>query len=107
MALSPTVLAATPEREFRWKGILFVRGLFDGEHCFRLSAMTATSTHLVHEEFFSGILVPLTMRGRLMEGTVAGFQAMNQALKTRAERGDRLPTCNPGHTRMQRVAHVG
>lgn len=85
MVLSPTVLAATPEREFRWKGRLLIHGLFDGQHGFRLSATTGTTTHLVHEEIFTGLLVPLAMRGRLKTGTVAGFHAMNAALKARAE----------------------
>jgi hypothetical protein len=88
MTLSPTVLAATPEFEFRWKGMLLVRGIFDAEHCFRLSATTGTTTHMIHEEFFSGFLVPLAMHGRLKAGTLAGFHAMNQALKARAESGD-------------------
>jgi len=88
MALSPTVLTATPEREFRWKGMLLVRGIFDGEHCFRLSAATEATTHLVQEEFFTGLLVPFAMRGRLKAGTLAGFHAMNQALKARAESSD-------------------
>jgi hypothetical protein len=86
MTMSPTVLSRVPEREFRWKGKLVLPGIFDGEHCFRLSAVTDVSTRLVHEEFFTGWLVPVAMRGRLKAGTVAGFEAMNQALKARAER---------------------
>lgn len=85
IALSPTVLSATPEREFRWKGFLLVRGLFDGEHGFRLVATTDATTHLVHEESFEGFLVPVAMRGRLKHATEAGFEAMNQALKRRVE----------------------
>ena len=87
IVLSPTVLAVTPDREFRWLGKLVTRGLFDGQHCFRLCAVTSTTTHLVHEEFFTGLLVPLAMRGRLKTGTVTGFHAMNNALKARVESG--------------------
>jgi hypothetical protein len=85
MILSPTVLAVIPKNEFRWLGRLFIQGLFDGQHCFRLFATTSTTTHLVHEEFFTGLLVPMAMRGHLKTGTVAGFHAMNNALKARAE----------------------
>ena len=88
MTLSPTVLAQVPEREFRWKGRLVLPGIFDGEHCFRLSAVTDGASRLVHEEFFTGLLVPFAMRGRLKAGTLAGFEAMNQALKARAETSD-------------------
>jgi hypothetical protein len=88
ITLSPTVLAQVPEREFRWKGTQVLPGLFDGEHCFRLSAVTDSASRLVHEEFFTGLLVPLAMRGRLKAGTLAGFEAMNQALKARAETSD-------------------
>ena len=88
MVLSPTVLSAIPESELRWLGKLFIPGLFDGQQCFRLCAATSTTTHFVHEEFFAGLLVPLAMRGRLKAGTVAGFHAMNNAIKARAESGD-------------------
>lgn len=88
MELSPTVLAMEVDREFRWKGRLALPGIFDGEHRFRLSAESRATTRLVHEEVFSGLLVPLVMRGRIKARTVAGFEAMNQALKSRAEASD-------------------
>ena len=72
MTFRPTVLAATTGRELRWLGRLLVRGLFDGEHRF------------VQEERFTGLLVPLFARS--LDGpTPAGFEAMNRALKDRAE----------------------
>lgn len=83
MTFRPTVTEVEPERTFEWLGHLGVRGLFDGRHRFELQA-TPTGTHLVHREDFSGILVRL-MKRSLDSRTAAGFEAMNAALKARAE----------------------
>jgi hypothetical protein len=85
MALKPTILNFSPSSEFRWKGQLLVPGVFDGEHYFKLSERTPSAVCLTHGEIFSGLLVPLVFRGGLRSGTELGFQAMNQALKNRAE----------------------
>ncbi len=83
MRIRPRLLAVTPERELRWRGSLLVPGLFDGEHVFRLES-TRTGVRLHHFETFSGALVPVLWR--LIEApTRAGFEAMNRALKARAE----------------------
>jgi len=83
MTFRPTVLAAVPGRELRWLGHLLVPGLFDGEHAFRLEPRGAEGCRLVQEERFRGLLVPLL--GRALAQTRKGFEAMNQALKERAE----------------------
>jgi hypothetical protein len=88
MAFTPEVLTCEPEREFRWKGKFLVSGVFDGEHAFIISQISSSSCRFVHEETFSGVLVPLLMRGRMRTGTVAGFHAMNRAIKSRAEGSD-------------------
>lgn len=85
MSFAPEVLACVEEREFRWRGRVLFRGVFDGEHSFRLSESVPGSCRFVHEEVFSGALVPLVMHGSMLSGTEAGFQAMNLALKERAE----------------------
>ncbi|HJQ56743.1 MAG TPA: SRPBCC domain-containing protein [Vineibacter sp.] len=79
----PTVLAAEPERELRWVGRLLVPGMLQGDHFFRLEERSGT-VHLVHGETFSGLLVSLFRRR--LKATQAGFEAMNAALKERAER---------------------
>ncbi|MDB5753352.1 MAG: Polyketide cyclase/dehydrase [Ramlibacter sp.] len=89
MRFQPMVLAATPGQELRWRGRWLVPGLFDGEHYFRITATGAGTTQFVHGEKFSGVLVPLA-RKSLDGATRAGFEAMNQALKTRAERPARV-----------------
>jgi hypothetical protein len=84
MTLHPTVFAAVPDHELRWLGHLGVRGLFDGEHCFRIDSIGAKRTRFVQEERFTGLLAPLVLRF-IQRQTQQGFQEMNQALKSRAE----------------------
>jgi hypothetical protein len=50
-----------------------------------LSALESGGTLFRHGETFSGFLVPLVFRGALKRATERGFEAMNQALKLRAE----------------------
>jgi hypothetical protein len=84
MRMRPTVLAATPSRELRWLGKLGVSGLFDGEHRFRIEPQGTDRVRFVQEERFTGLLAPLIMRF-IARATRQGFEAMNQALKARAE----------------------
>jgi hypothetical protein len=83
MRFKPTVLAVRPERELRWRGRLLLPGIFDGEHYFLLEQIGPDRTRLTHGENFSGILVG-TFAGTL-SATQDGFEAMNAALKQRAE----------------------
>lgn len=83
MTFHPVVLVVTPEYELRWLGRVVVPGLFDGEHAFGLEQQAETCRFL-HAERFSGILLPL-FGERLFEATRQGFEAMNTALKQRAE----------------------
>lgn len=87
VSFRPEVLVADPNREFRWRGRLFVSGLFDGEHRFVLEPLDdGERTRLTHAETFSGVLSgPLLRVDR--GNTEAGFEAMNEALKRRAESG--------------------
>lgn len=84
MTFHPIVLAANPGEELRWRGKLGVRGVFDGEHFFKLSPLPGGGTKLEHGETFSGALVPVLFP-MLVEQTRAGFTQMNTALKARAE----------------------
>jgi hypothetical protein len=80
----PTVTIVDPPRTFEWLGHLGFPGIVDGRHRFELTA-TPTGTHLAQIEHFSGLLVRFIRRS-LDEDTAAGFNAMNVALKARAER---------------------
>ncbi|MFN4274789.1 MAG: SRPBCC family protein [Ferrovibrio sp.] len=86
MTFRPRLLTVTPERELRWRGHLLVPGLFDGEHRFRLEPTDGGQRTLFrHGESFSGLLLPVIFGARAQAATRAGFEAMNAALKRRAE----------------------
>lgn len=82
MTFRPTVTAVEEGRRLEWLGRLVMPGIFDGRHAFTLEA-TPTGTRLTQEETFTGVLVPLT--GSTLSKTEAGFTAMNEALRVRAE----------------------
>jgi len=84
MTFRPTVLVADAGRELRWLGRVLMPGILDGEHCFIIQPLADGKVLFQHQESFSGVLVPL-FRGSLDRDTRRGFEAMNQALKARAE----------------------
>lgn len=84
MTFQPTVLAAIPNQELRWRGRVLVPGIFDGEHYFQIQPLQSGSSLFIHGERFSGVLIPF-FKSALNAGTRAGFVAMNRALKERAE----------------------
>lgn len=83
MTFRPVVQVVTPEYELRWLSRLLVPRLFDGEHAFGLEQQPE-SCRFQHGERFSGILLPFIGK-QLFEATQQGFEAMNTALKQRAE----------------------
>lgn len=86
MTFTPTVTKVEPGREFRWLGRLLLPGLFDGEHIYEIEPLAEGGVRLVHREAFRGVLVPLFWKN-LDTRTRQGFEAMNAALKQRAEEG--------------------
>jgi len=83
MKFKPKILVSQKEKELRWRGKLLFNGLFDGQHYFLLENNNGM-TQFIHGEIFSGILVPL-FKKKLTTETKLGFEAMNMALKKRAE----------------------
>lgn len=83
MTFTPTVTEVDESRVFEWLGRLGVPGVFDGRHRFEL-VPTEHGTRLIQTEHFRGVLVPF-LKKSLDTNTVAGFEAMNHALKERAE----------------------
>ncbi|OVE85191.1 SRPBCC domain-containing protein [Natronolimnobius baerhuensis] len=86
MTFKPTVIAVDDKRRLAWAGRLIVPFVFDGYHEFHLEPLdddgAAERTRLLHRETFRGALVPLLFdRDRLERG----FEAMNTAIKDRAE----------------------
>jgi hypothetical protein len=84
LTIRPTVLKSEPNREFRWLGHLGMPGLFDGEHSFVIEPVDGNRVRFHHGERFTGVLTPLVLRF-VGESTKQGFEAMNRALKERAE----------------------
>ncbi len=83
LSFRPRLLKVEPFRELRWRGRLFLPGIFDGEHSFVLEATDAHRVRFRQEETFQGLLVPLLWRS-LDRDTRSGFDAMNEALRQRA-----------------------
>lgn len=84
ITLRPTVVKLEPGRELRWLGHLGVRGLFDGEHGFRVVPEDGARCRFEHFETFGGLLVAPVM-WMVGDATRQGFEAMNRALKVKAE----------------------
>jgi hypothetical protein len=89
MTFRPRVLNAANQQELRWLGHLGFPGLFDGEHYFQLTTIGNGYTRFAQGEQFSGILVGMFVSS-MEAATKAGFNAMNQALKNRAEANDHI-----------------
>jgi hypothetical protein len=85
MTFKPKILRINPEKEFRWLGNLFIKGLFDGEHIFELIVKQDGITTFIQREMFKGILVPL-FKKMLDNNTRKGFELMNQQLKIESEK---------------------
>jgi hypothetical protein len=84
MTFRPTVTELEHGQIFEWLGRLGLPGIFDGRHRFELRPNEDGTTTLIHGEQFNGLLVRF-MKKSLDTGTMAGFEAMNVALKDRAE----------------------
>jgi len=84
MTFKPKVLTFDENKEFKWLGHLFIKGLFDGEHSFKLIENPNGTTTFIHSEKFKGILVPLFQK-QLDNNTIKGFEAMNNKLKDLVE----------------------
>ena len=84
MTFLPTVRKLEPDRELRWLGHLGLPRIFDGEHAFRVEPRERGGATFHHGEHFSGLLaIPILWMNR--KNTERGFEAMNAALKARAE----------------------
>jgi len=87
LAIRPTVLRLEPNRAMMWIGRLGLPGIFTGQHHFEVESRGPERTTFIQHETFTGLLVP-PLLGWLGKSTKQGFEAMNQALKVRAEKGE-------------------
>ena len=83
MTFKPEVTVVEHGKTFEWLGRLGLPGLFDGRHRFDVRS-SPRGVKLIQSETFDGVLVRF-MRKSLDTTTKAGFEAMNAALKERAE----------------------
>ena len=90
MTFKPTILKCKEHSELRWLGHLFFRGVFDGEHTFKLERINDTHTKFIHSEKFTGLFSSLLF-SLIGKNTRRGFEAMNEALKERAENHIEIP----------------
>lgn len=84
MTVRPAIVKLDAGRELRWLGSLGIRGLFDGEHGFRVAPEDVGRCRFEQFETFTGLLVAPIM-WMVGDATRQGFEAMNRALKVRAE----------------------
>ena len=80
----PTITRFDINKELRWQGRSFLPGIFKGERIFEIKEISSEEISLIHLEVFRGIGVKL-LGNRLDEDLQQSFEAMNIALKARAE----------------------
>ena len=85
MTFKPFVLTFIENSELKWIGHLWFKGLFDGEHTFKLIDNENGTINFEQRENFTGILVKLFTKS-LNKDTKNGFERMNKELKLRAEK---------------------
>ena len=84
VSFKPIIIKLETDREFRWQGKLGVRGIFDGQHYFKLEKMGDNQTKFIHGEDMSGVLVSLM--GKTLNKMNDSFEMMNEALKKECEK---------------------
>ena len=78
MHISPKIVKIE-ENIFCWRGVLGIRYIFDGIHCFKTESMSKERTLFTHTEYFQGLLVWLMFP--MLLKTKKRFELMNEALK--------------------------
>lgn len=85
MTLHCTITRAEPNRELHWKYHILLPALFSGEHCFTIQPLEGDRVRFIDREVFHGLLVPTQARD-IDTNSKRGFEAMDKALKAKAER---------------------
>jgi len=84
MILHCVVNKVEPNKELRWKYHVVLPFLFSGEHSFIIEQVEANKIRFIDREICNGLLVP-TQAKNIDTITRQGFEAMDKALKVRAE----------------------
>ncbi len=92
LTVQPVVLEADEPRELRWLWAKGFSGICDTEQCFTLVPKGENRTHVIHRITCTGLALSLPGFGaattaRLETNFREGLEAMNRALKSRAQGG--------------------
>jgi hypothetical protein len=92
LTVQPVVLEAEAPRELRWLWAKGFSGICDTEQCFTLVPKGENRTHVIHRITCTGLALSLPGLGaattaRLETNFRQGLEAMNRALKSRAQGG--------------------
>jgi len=92
LTVQPVVLEAEAPRELRWLWAKGFSGICDTEECFVVVPKGENRTHVIHRITCTGLAVSLPGLGaatsaRLETNFRQGLEAMNRALKSRAQGG--------------------
>jgi len=81
MTLHCTVTKNEAKAELRWRYHVGLPFLYQGEHIFVLEQRGTNLIHFTDKEVFTGLLIPFMVK----ENDTGDFEAMDKALKARAE----------------------
>jgi hypothetical protein len=85
-------------------------GIFNGEHYFKIVSLPPSRVKFIHGETLSGVLVPFA-KSVLNGGIKAGFIAMDEALRSLAERNTNARFddggITPGGLQFQNLEKLG
>ena len=84
MTLHCTVVKVEPNKELCWKYHVALPILFSGEHSFIIEQVEGNKVRFVDREIFNGLLVSSQAKD-IDTNSKQGFEAMDKALKARAE----------------------
>ncbi|MBL4656483.1 MAG: SRPBCC domain-containing protein [Flavobacteriales bacterium] len=83
MNYAATITDLVEQKSFRWRATMVAGFLFTNDKIFELEE-SSSGTRVVHWEEFSGIMVGMFW-GKLSKGVPPMLEAMNEALKKKAE----------------------
>lgn len=85
MTLHCIVVKAEPNKELLWKYHVSLPILFSGVHSFIIEQVESNKVRFIDREIFNGILVSSQAKD-IDTNSKQGFEAMDKALKARAEK---------------------
>ena len=81
---NPKILKLDKPNYFHWRAHMMASFIFTNDKIFEIKE-TSTGTKLIHTETFKGLMAAM-FRGQMTKGVPPMLNAMNQALKEKAEK---------------------